>query len=505
MSESFKTFVLNNCDIDSKIYPFDDLDEAYKVKEILNVLMSALNATIKKYLDNDSNLSDGYNIEEIHFACPNLSQKDDINDESTLNKYIETLRHVIECAFGSTVDISVHLEGLFGIELVTALLGKKSNEYTNIITIDIGAGTTDNAISVNSTAHESSKKNDMDVICLNSAYFGAQNIDEIIVNSANNIKGGNNYDYLKKNPYAICNIKKWLFESGNVDDKIDSRLEENKSYLKSAVINEMNIMDNFRNYEHMIDNISQKLCKIKNDNSSFLVVLLGGTSRISFLKDEIENNFKKKHLKFKIKYLYELVDETHHQDINDANFMAYAAAHNNTYPKCFSRSAPKAKIETKFISVIQRVGAPNIIAVKLVGGNYAIIASPDPEGNPYFLTKDAYRSVNVREEDDKEVKTYPPTFDLKSVLYYFSTNETIPDDTTELKTFSEKSSMYTCIPSKTNITCLTRHNLTSYIGEKKKLPRNNVICRYIGSFYNYDPSISLDKALEIMTYNNDTL
>lgn len=494
-----------NC-LDSKIEICKDYSQAkFSVIELVTTwirdLYGTISTSLKRSFGND------YKIIQVNFACPNLSA----SNINTTETYIDLIGRTLKNVFGDKCVVNVQLESNLGASLVNKVFDHEIySVYDDVITIDIGAGTTDIAVFTRSEDNENKIKP------TTSVYFGGRDIDRLLSYEVEKVIPKLNFTSIMQNSVELCKYKKWLFHSVNDNEYnsitgiIDS-IRNRESQLREGIKDDISIVggvaDHWDNFRHAIRSVISKY-----SDKNVLVLLLGGTSRIPFIKDEIQRQLRG-HIgagEFTIKYL---TDDcvTEKFGITDANFIAYAAAYINHIraaideapkgkdlgPKEPDKTDPGEKPEKPKRVVEMVAGAPFVYVIKVTDGSYHIIADTRPDGNKkYFLTSKAYHAVT---EADKTVcKEFCPN----ELIYSIYMEDPLPEGTTKLIPRAGYPNQYRCNDENgTVIKAKTApQQITSYLGVKKAIVNNN---HYYGTCYDYNLETSLDKRLQVTIYYND--
>lgn len=528
--------------IQYKIYDYDHVNfkdfagnvpeniEATSKHKLFNALLTYMADKIKTQLY--SSYKNDYQIVAINFACPNIKKRNQGNfDGEEYKDLIKKELAEVFTVFGNNIANDVHYNVHFEGDLGGLLASKFYSGYDKIITVDIGAGTSDFAII-------QPRQNLIDVSTSYSVLFGGLDFDAFFLNEA--AKAGVNL--FDQTAGLMCEYKKWLFDSGDLDDNINIEYVKNRLSDRKQAINEK--LHNLRNYNFDND-IFNEARKIKygwndfcdkldwivkqcNHSDKILVLLLGGTSRIPFIKQTILGKFKERDIKIKLEYLADNKDAKA-AGITDANFISYAAAFpekllNETISVRgggITMRRDHALVYHKVITM--RPCQPIAVLCKDLKNKYCycIIANaPNGEAKQYFLSQiplhDIYRSS----------KELPPTFSPTENVYQLSVDSSLPRDTMQLipissvpmKDSGELIGEFECYDANNNslgqvkVTSIEVYtNFKGQTDEVDQFPNGleesmrdakNVIDWLYGTCYNYDFSIGRwNGALQLAIYN----
>lgn len=404
-------------------------------QRLFNELLKYMAKMIKTQLG--ISYKNDYEIVAINFACPNIKKSNQGNSDG--KDYKDLIKKELAEVFkGDNIANDVHYNVHFEGDLGGLLASKFYSGYDKIITVDIGAGTSDFAII-------QSQGNLIDLSTSYSVLFGGLDFDAFFLNEAYQ-KGkdlsGSPADF-------ICKCKKWLFDSGDLDDdNIDIQFVKNLlSDRKQAINEKLHDLGNYnfdndefnrgRQIKYNWGNFCGKLKEIVeqcNHSDRILVLLLGGTSRIPFIKQTILDKFKKKRINIDLEYLTDNEDAKT-AGITDANFISYAAA--------FPEELLKEIISVKSGSITMRHSHvavdPKIITMRpcqpiaVLFNNlqnkycYCIIANaPNGESKQYFLSQIAMHDIYSSSRE------WPPTFSPAENVYQLSVDNLLPRGTMQL-------------------------------------------------------------------------
>lgn len=445
----------------------------------------ALLGSFIRYLKNEViKVTEDANIKKIVMGYPNSKNKN--SDE-----YKQVLEEKVLEQFPG-VSVIVKTEADLAADLLLKL-DYDNFKGKNVLIVDVGAGTTDIAV-----ASWNDKDECFEIEDTKSVDFGGATIDDWLIADT---------DIPKLSPQKLIENKKWIYGEGG--EKIYGR--KSKEYYRDYINEQLNkdVGGGSKRdllYEAIEATISDRMIK-QIAGTMLEIVLIGGSSRLPFIQEYIEDVLRHKKIE-KYEFLHvENIGAGKEYGVTDSNFIAFAAAWiggrfgkkddgeegvQAVFPDFKGDELPDTE-QSQDDNRQPKHGAEDVYLIHCTDGTYRIIADPRPKsGKKYWITGEAFSKI-IR---GKKGRAYEPP--RIYVLDRGNNNNPLPENNIidKIENYSDKGQSGLREMRAAEIECY-RPNEDDEKNEQEE-------SRYIGIVYDYSFTAIDEKKLQVYLYTKKT-